>query len=213
MARAHLDAVRGHFEPPVPTSRQPDGTWLHAEVGELRSCDGDERVVCHVCGDALAHLSSAHLSGHGLTLAGYRERFGLNRKQPLMSPAMQEQRRREGHRRLQLDSVRVGLAQGQDMARSGELVRLGQLAQAPGTASAQRRSAVSRSLAATRARQAETAAARRHERAVELGFADVPEFLRAQQAAGLTPWAMARLLRCGNAKTIRRLLAEAALQS
>lgn len=195
-------------EPPVPLLRAADGTWLHAPEGQLASCDGDRHVVCHACGQALAHISAQHAASHQMTLARYRERFGLNRKQPLTSPAMTAQRQAEGHRRAQLPAVQAGLAQGQAMARSGALLTLSHAAQSPGSGSTQRRLATAAALKGTREQQRQSAADDRHARAVQLGYVDVGAYLASRLASGSSAWSMARELRCGNAKTIRRLLHE-----
>jgi hypothetical protein len=45
-------------------------------------------IVCLVCGHAFRQLTNSHLRSHGLTTAGYKIRFGYNRRRPLMSRAL-----------------------------------------------------------------------------------------------------------------------------
>ena len=42
-------------------------------------------VVCLLCGRRFRHLTNTHLRGHGLTSDEYKERFGYNRRRPLMA--------------------------------------------------------------------------------------------------------------------------------
>lgn len=133
------------LEPHLPVDRLRDGSWVFAPYAAMRSVESGERVVCHVCGDALAAVSAQHVRRHGLTLDGYRERFGLNRKQSLLTPALAETRRSEGHRRWAENAgVRDDLAQGQEMARTGVLHDLGARAQPAGSRRAQGRASASR---------------------------------------------------------------------
>ena len=109
------------MEPHVPVDRLDDGTWVYAPKGEVLVVAGGDRIVCHACGDALETITRHHVRRHNLDLAGYRLRFGLNRKASLIAPSLAETRRAEGRRRGQSnDRVRDGLAVGQAMAKSGE---------------------------------------------------------------------------------------------
>jgi hypothetical protein len=73
-------------KPHVPLDRLLDGTWLYAPYGAMRAVASGRQVVCHACGEPLAAISAQHARRHGLSLAAYRERFGLNRKQSLLAP-------------------------------------------------------------------------------------------------------------------------------
>ena len=133
------------FEPHVPVDRLADGAWVYAPVGQMTVTDEGRAVVCHACGEPLAGVSAAHAGRHGLSLAAYRERFGLNRKTSLIAPALAETRRVEGQRRWAVNAaVREGLAVGQALARSGALYELGAAAQPAGSRRSQGRSAASR---------------------------------------------------------------------
>ncbi|GMT44069.1 MAG: hypothetical protein IEMM0003_0888 [bacterium] len=44
---------------------------------------GDDKVQCAVCGMWMQTINAPHLSKHNLTVAEYKQRFGLNKGQPL----------------------------------------------------------------------------------------------------------------------------------
>ena len=115
---------RASREPHVPYDRMPDGTWVYAPLGRVWAVNGQTALVCHVCGEALASVSVAHLARHGMTQAEYRERFGLNPETSLMSPALTESLRTQGRRRWESNAaVRGGLVIGQSMkGRAGRLM-------------------------------------------------------------------------------------------
>lgn len=198
-------------EPHVPVGRLPDGGWLFAPVGELLAIDGGRLVVCHACGEALAALSVAHVGRHGLDLAGYRERFGLNRKASLVAPVLAAARREEGRRRwVANEGVRRGLAVGQELARSGVLYELGAGAQPRGSRRAQGRAAASRegasaALVAHRAGRSAAARARWEVRARELGFAGLEAYLVDRVAAGVGAHRVRVELGCGGSTAVRLL--------
>jgi hypothetical protein len=177
----------------VPMDRLDDGAWLYAPLGGMLVVAGGERVVCHACGDALAAITRHHVRRHGLDLGGYRERFGLNRKQSLIAPALAEVRREEGRRRWEANAgVRDGLAVGQAMAKSGELHDIGVAAQPAGSRRQQGRLPASReqaapALAAHRAGRAAAARARWDAKARALGFSDLDAYLADRRAAGASP--------------------------
>ncbi|MCK9826069.1 MucR family transcriptional regulator [Nocardioides cavernae] len=197
----------------MPVDRLDDGTWVFAPYGSMLPIEDGARVVCHVCGAALAAISAQHARRHDLTLAGYRERFGLNRKQSLLAPALAETRRVEGKRRwAENDALRTGLAVGQGMARSGVLHELGTTAQPAGSRRRQGRAAASRSgaspaLQAHRAAQSETARARWEERARELGFPTLDAYLTERRAHGGTAHRVRTELGCGGTTAVRLLAA------
>lgn len=192
-ARSTRDAVPRAVEPHTPLDRMNDGTWLHAPFGAVLVVAGGQRVVCHACGDALEAITRHHVRRHNLDLAGYRERFGLNKKTSLIAPALAEVRREEGRRRWAENArVRAGLAIGQEMARSGELNDVGVAAQPAGSRRAQGRRPASRDEAAPalrehRGRQSGTARARWEQRAQALGFADLEAYLSDRRSAGVPP--------------------------
>lgn len=188
-------------------ARDANGQWLFAPAGELVSFDGERLVICHACGAGLTHLSAGHLRRHGLSQADYRARYGLNRGQPLMAPAMVRQRVEEGHRRVLDPRVAQGLAIGQAMARSGELVIIGQAAQRDDQR-LQRRTAAAARLATARLSQEARSAARRLFRARQLGYPTVEAYLHSAVQEGKSSWAVSNELRCGR-RVAERLLSDA----
>lgn len=199
------------YEPHVPVGRADDGSWLFAPLGSMLVTDDGARVVCHGCGEWLSQVSTGHARSHGLTLEGYRERFGLNRKASLVAPRLAALRRADGLARWASNSgVREGLAVGQAMARSGELKALGGAAQPRGSRRRQGRLAASRegaapALRAARDRQSAEALARWEAAAQGLGFADLDAYLVARRTEGAAAWRVRRELGCGG-NTSSRLL-------
>jgi len=61
---------------PVPLQRDP------------RKAIGEDEIVCLVCGKAFRQLTNTHLASHGFTADEYRQRFGYNRRRPLMCLAL-----------------------------------------------------------------------------------------------------------------------------
>jgi hypothetical protein len=206
----HLDGPSA-VEPHLPLDRLEDGAWLYAPLGQVLIVDGGQRIVCHTCGDALTAITRHHVQRHELDLSGYRERFGLNRKQSLIAPVLAETRRREGLRRWETNvAVRDGLAVGQAMATSGQLHDLGVAAQPAGSRRRQGRRSASRETAApalSAAREAQAAEARKRwaEKARQLGFADLVAYLADGRARGATAWRVRRELGCGSSMAQRLL--------
>lgn len=62
----------------------PDGTGLHAPVGELVVEEGTCRLCCHLCGGWYVSLG-AHVRAHGHTAETYRATMGLCTTEPLTS--------------------------------------------------------------------------------------------------------------------------------
>ncbi|TQJ49280.1 MucR family transcriptional regulator [Phycicoccus sp. SLBN-51] len=211
MSQPSLSAGRER-EPHVPVGRLDDGTWVHAPYGAMLPVEAGRRVVCHACGDALSAISAQHARRHGLTLEGYRERFGLNRKQSLTAPELADKRRVEGRRRwAHNNGVRDGLAVGQLMAKSGVLYELGAAAQPAGARRPQGRAAASRdgasaALRADREHRTQQARARWAEQARALGFTDLEEYLTQRRTEGATAHRVRSELGCGG-RTAERLLA------
>ena len=204
--------VRGSTEPHVPWGRLADGSWVFGPVGTMLVVCSGQRVVCHACGEALTAISRGHLVRHGLDLAGYRERFGLNRKASLLAPALAAARAVEGRRRWAGNQgVRAGLAVGQEMARSGVLYGLGAGAQPVGSRREQGRRAASRegASAALRAHRASRVAAARvrwEARAVGLGFAGLEAYLVDRRASGVSAHRVRTELGCGGSVAARLLV-------
>ena len=198
----------------MPLGRLPDGTWVYAPVGAMLPVDSGRRVVCHACGEWLAAVSAAHVRRHGLDLAAYRGRFGLNRKASLSSPTVQARRRAEGALRWRENAaVRSGLAVGQEMARSGRLYVLGAAAQPTGVRRAQGRRAASRegaspALRADRDRRSAAARTRWEERARGLGFEDLEGYLTVRRAERASAHRVRLELGCGGSVAARLVTGE-----
>lgn len=181
-----------------------------APLGELLAVDGGERVVCHLCGQALAMLGATHLrQQHGWTADAYREAFGLRRGTSLCAPAVTERRRQLGLERYGSNRrLRDGLAVGQEMARSGRLLEMSHLAQPAGSARAETRRRAGERTAPVRQRTSSAAASRLEARLVELGFAsdgdgdgDGGAYLRdGYERRRLPVLALARELGVGNSR-------------
>jgi hypothetical protein len=163
----------------VPTGREGDGSLSYAPHGHLQVADGGRAVVCHTCGEPLTAITAHHVRRHGLDLAAYRRRYGLNRKQGLLSPVLSEQRAAEGARRYATnDEVRRGLAAGQAMAQSGLLRAVADTARRTQETRQQSRLRVRDGLAVARQRSREAATTRLNERAQQLGHTDLPVMLQ-----------------------------------
>ena len=68
-----------------PVGALADGTEYYAPIGEL-VYDGEDRVVCHLCGRAMLMVGGTHLRvGHGWTIHQYREAFHLPEHVPTCS--------------------------------------------------------------------------------------------------------------------------------
>jgi ROS/MUCR transcriptional regulator protein len=164
--------------PVKPIGRLDDGTAYFAPLGELVVIADGERVLCHLCGRALQMLSAEHLRRHGWTPQLYRQAFGLNRSTALCSPAVVERRRAIGSERyLRNAKVREGLAQGQELARSGRLLEMSHAVQQRGTASLQRRSRSAAVTAPSRVTRRVRAVERRNRLIAELGFTSERDYL------------------------------------
>ena len=183
-----------------------------APIGELIVVDDGERVVCHLCGQALMMLSTSHLRRHGWTAEQYREAAGLSRSTALCSPAVTTKRRELGLVRYQGNQrLREGLAVGQRMARDGSLLELSHAAQPAGSARPETRMRLGE-----RARTRDSAGPVRHRiasRLAALGFAgDLSGYLHDRYDRQLLPiLAIARELGVGNAR-IQTMLDEARVQ-
>ena len=71
-----IDAPIGVSASAQPVGALPDGTVYYAPLGGIVH-DGDERVLCHVCGRWMRRIGGTHLTAHGWTLDAYREAFQL----------------------------------------------------------------------------------------------------------------------------------------
>jgi len=53
------------------------------EIDKVWELIGEDKVQCAVCGIWMQTINAPHLSKHDLTVAEYKEKFGLNKGQPL----------------------------------------------------------------------------------------------------------------------------------
>jgi len=67
----------------------------YGEFGVLAYDDLADRIQCHACGRWFEKLTSFHLKRHGLTIANYKERYGLNATTALETPRITALRRRQ----------------------------------------------------------------------------------------------------------------------
>ena len=63
-----------------------DDGILHGSLGVLAYDEVEDRMQCHACGQWYRMLSANHLKRHGLTVAAYKERYGLPRTTRLEPP-------------------------------------------------------------------------------------------------------------------------------
>lgn len=161
----------------------PDGTGLHAPYGQLVRDPETARVCCHLCGRWFRSLGS-HLRRHGYTAAGYREALGLCRTRPMTSDDVSEAiSRRQAEAYRHGPELRSRLAEGQQMARSGQLAwrARGAVGREPAPELAAVRREALRRGRQTLARDCNDVV---QARLAELGGSDLGEYLRATYAAG-----------------------------
>lgn len=83
-----------------PVGALADGTEYYAPIGEL-VYDGDDRVVCPLCGRAMRIVGGTHLRvGHGWTIQQYREAFHLPEHVPTCSHDLSDRYRDHAVQRL-----------------------------------------------------------------------------------------------------------------
>ncbi|MCW2898708.1 MAG: hypothetical protein JWO67_973 [Streptosporangiaceae bacterium] len=126
-------------EPHVAVGRLDDGTPVFAPVGRMTAVDGHRRVLCHACGEPLAHLAAAHLARHGFTTTGYRQRFGLRPGASLTAPGTASIKTIEGafairrqHRRARRTGCRACPHRGRGGGRPQDAGRAAQVPRRPG---------------------------------------------------------------------------------
>ncbi len=181
-----------------------DGTGLHAPFGQLVTEPGTGRVCCHLCGRWYVSLGG-HVRRHGHTAESYRKTMGLCRSRPLVAQALSRSiatRQGEAYRRS--PELRARLAVGQELSKTGQLTTLAATAHTTNPApelTRLRRAA----LDAGRA----TRAARRHQalarRLRELGFDDLPSYLRHAHSTGASLRGIARATGLGWTRLRREL--------
>jgi hypothetical protein len=155
------------------------------------------RVCCHLCGQWFVSLGS-HLRRHGHTADSYRKAMGLCRSRPLVAEALSRviaTRQREAYRRS--PAMRAGLAVGQQLSKTGELTLLASAAQptSPPPELIRLRRAALDAGRATRSAQRQRALDRRLR---QLGFPDLPSYLRHAQQTGTSLRNLAKETRLGH---------------
>jgi hypothetical protein len=182
----------------------PDGTGLHAPLGELVVEAGTGRVCCHLCGCWYVSLGG-HIRAHGHSAESYRAAMGLCRTRRLIADDLARSiavRQARAYRRS--PTMRARLATGQELARTGDLARLARAARTRG-GSAERtriRRAALEAGRATRAAEREQALARRLR---ELGVANLADYLRREYAGGASLRGLARATGLGWARLRREV--------
>jgi ROS/MUCR transcriptional regulator protein len=182
----------------------PDGTGLHAPYGQLAIEPGTGRVCCHLCGRWYVSLGG-HVRRHGHTAESYRETVGLCRSRPLVAEALSRSiatRQSEAYRRS--PELRARLAVGQELSKSGQLATLAATAHTtnPAPELTRLRRAALDAGRATRAARRNQALARRLR---ELGFDDLPSYLRHAHSTGASLRNIAKTTGLGWARLRREL--------
>ncbi len=77
-----------------------DDDTLFGERGVLAYDEALDRIQCHACGRWFQKITAHHLKLHGLTIAGYKERYGLNIGTALETPRITDLRRRQAEQRM-----------------------------------------------------------------------------------------------------------------
>lgn len=182
----------------------PDGTGLHAPVGELVLEVGTGRICCHLCGRWFVSLGS-HVRRHGYTAASYREALGLCRSRPLVAAALSRSiATRQGAAYRRSPALRARLAVGQQLAKTGELAVLAAAAYPAGPPPelARLRRAALDAGRATRAVQWDRVLTHRLR---ELGLEDLASYLRHAQTTGISLRSVCKTTRLGWARLRREL--------
>lgn len=188
----------------------PDGTGLHAPLGQLVDDPTTGRLCCHLCGRWFVSLG-AHVRTHGYTADTYRDTMQLLRTHPLVSSEMSTTiATRQARAYRDSAQVRERFAEGQQLARTGQLAwraRAGNLEswqrlERVGTSHAQ--------LAAGRATRARRREVHLAAFLAERGAPDLSTFLRAEYAAGASLESLSRTTGLGRAR-LRAALAAAGI--
>jgi hypothetical protein len=99
--------------PPEPLSQEDPRL---PPLGVLIADDDGSRLQCHICGRFYPSLGHHVVKAHHMTGADYRERYGLNRKRSLLSPALQVKFR--DLFAVHLDAIRPAIPPGMGMERT-----------------------------------------------------------------------------------------------
>ncbi len=171
----------------------PDGTGLHAPYGVLVRSDDETALCCHLCGRWFSHLGG-HVRAHGVTASGYREMLGLLKGVPLVVAQVSASIAARQQAAYRADAlVRERLADGQEMARSGQLAWRARRTQVSPQLAAERLTRLAAGRATSAARRAEELS----RRLARLGAHDLHGYLRAAYLAGASLEDLGRRTRLG----------------
>jgi hypothetical protein len=87
---------------PTALGELSDGTAFYAPLGQMLY-DGDERVLCHLCGQWMKAVGGTHLRWHGWTINAYRDAFQLLEHTPTIAHDLSARLRRAAQRRVGRD--------------------------------------------------------------------------------------------------------------
>ncbi|WP_268238039.1 MucR family transcriptional regulator [Nakamurella endophytica] len=170
-------------------------------------------MQCAACGRWLNTVSGSHLTArHGLTVAQYRQRYGLQLRRVLEAPQRRAQRSASTRQRMEREPrLKALVDRAVGRAKSGELATAYRDAMTAGSRrSAQRaerrEQLVSRAQEGSR-RSAQRSRDQRDARAADLGFLDVASYLRDRHGRGWSVFKMAAELGSSR-QSVTALLAE-----
>lgn len=183
----------------------PDGTGLHAPVGQLIVDADTGRLACHLCGRWYVSLGS-HVRVHGHTADTYRTTMGVLRTRPLVAATLST-RIAARQRLVYLGSsdAQAALAHGHELARTGELGRRARLALRELDGRAERARRRDAALRSGRERSADERKQQLAARLAELDFPDLATYLRTAYAAGASVEQLRETLRVGRSRLRREL--------
>ena len=170
----------------------PNGLPVYGQVGVLEVDCESGTVQCAACGRWFNTVSGAHLTArHGLTVARYREMYGLGLRTVLEAPSRRAQRRASALERMRQEpQLRAMLEAGAADARSGELIRRAGQTSRQAIRESTRRPERVRQLRerGRRGNQViqEAFRERLRTRSVELGFTDLTSYLMDRHGAGIS---------------------------
>lgn len=72
-----------------------EGETQVAPFANAKKSIKEKSVTCLICGKSFKVLTAKHLASHDLTPEGYKEKFGLNVKAPLVCKDLQRERRKK----------------------------------------------------------------------------------------------------------------------
>lgn len=184
----------------------PGGIELHAPPGELVRDEETGKVLCHLCGRWFVFLGG-HVRVHGFNAASYRELAGLCKTRALAARELSDlvSTRQKAHYATQ-QVMRDRLAEGQQMARTGELSLLVRQAADPAAIPLERLLGQADQLASGRATVSSRRARALVENVSRMGFDDLGNYLRHAYAAGASLELLARNTGLGRSRLRQALI-------